>query len=72
MKMFFDLSPITACFLSHLSGDEDDLDTFAPIPVFLSHLSGDEGFTNDLGSPLVFLSHLSGDEATFYLSVIIT
>tara|TARA_R110002020_G_scaffold469716_1_gene694952 strand:+ start:796 stop:990 length:195 start_codon:yes stop_codon:yes gene_type:complete len=62
MKMFFDLSPITACFLSHLSGDEDDLDTFAPIPVFLSHLSGDEaGFTNN-GLITEFLSHLSGDE----------
>ena len=66
MKMFFDLSPITACFLSHLSGDEDDLDTFAPIPVFLSHLSGDEaGFTNN-GLITEFLSHLSGDEVRLY------
>ena len=51
-----------AYFLSHLSGDEEQVDRRAQNHQFLSHLSGDEAGKSLAAVGTFFLSHLSGDE----------
>ena len=53
-------------FLSHLSGDEEDIPTYGVSAFFLSHLSGDEEHHAVTAFAASFLSHLSGDEEELY------